>query len=507
MRFNTLTLAGALLLSSAASGSAETIRDRIERVQNSLVPMIVIQGRPEGPFSVQERMHFYKTPGLSVAVIDNGEIAWTRCYGSLESDGSDPVTADTRFQAASISKPVAAMVALRMVEQGKLQLDEDVNVRLTTCKLPDSEFTQEKKVTLRWLLSHRAGLTDNAGFLAPLTSQAIPTLKDILETGKWTPSPVRVGFLPGSRFQYSGGGYCVMEQLLEDVSSKPFPLLARELVLEPCGMSNSSFEQNATAERAAMATGHLTNGKPLRQRWNRYAATSAAGLWTTPADLARFVVELQQAKAGRSKLLSASAATELLSIQGATDERDSQRISLMEAYPSHWRLARGLGVGLIGWPPVRFFHGGSNPGYQSELHGYIEGGKGAVVMTNADQGWRVGREILNSIAKEYSWPDYLYPQEHKTLATLSNEQRAGLVGTYEIQSSAQKKRFVTVKDKDAHLFLAMADYSEDVELYAESETKCFTLACPISLTLRMDTSGIVAELVSDEGWRAKRTLK
>jgi len=449
-------------------------------------------------------MLFYKTPGVSVAVIDNGAIAWTRSYRSQEAGGSELVTVETLFQAASISKPVAALVALRLVGQGKLELDEDVYVRLVSWKIPDNEFTKEKKVTLRRLLSHRAGLTDNAGFAAP-PSQAMPTLKDVLETGQWTPAPIRVGFEPGSRFQYSGGGYCLMEQLLEDVAGKPFPLLARELVLEPCGMVHSSFEQPSTPRRAA-AVGHLANGKPLPQGWNVYPATSAAGLWTTPADLARFVIELQQAKAGRSnKLISPATAAEILSVQGAMDERDSQRMVQIESFPNDWRLARGLGVGLIGWPPIRFYHTGMNPGYQSELHGYIDGGKGAVIMTNADQGWRLAREITNAIAKEYEWPEYDYPQERKTLAVFSPEQRADLRGTYEVASQGQKKHFVTIHEKDGRLLLAIADYLDSVELYPESETKCFTLEFPMVLTFRRDAKGLISELLSDQGWRASRS--
>src|SRR5262245_27548512 len=262
MEHNRTVVLGILLTCAAVAGGADTVQDRIGRVENGLVPTTIIDGRDAGPFSVKERMLFYKTPGLTVAVIDNGAIAWTRSYGSLEAGGSEPVTANTRFQAASISKSLAAVVALRLIEQGKLELDEDVNVRLVSWKIPENEFTKEKKVTLRWLLSHRAGLTDNAGFIGTSQSQAMPALKDLLETGKWTPRPIRVGFEPGSRFQYSGGGYCLMEQLLEDVGGKPFPVLARELVLEPCGMNDSSFEQPSTPQRAAVAIGHLANGRP-----------------------------------------------------------------------------------------------------------------------------------------------------------------------------------------------------------------------------------------------------
>ena len=126
-------------------------------------------------------------------------------------------------------------------------------------------------------------------------------------------------------------------------------------------------------------------------------------------------------------------------------------------------------------------------------------------MTNADQGWRLAREIINAIAKEYEWPEYDYPQERKALAVLSPEQRARLTGTYEVPSQGKKKHFVTVNEKDGRLFLAISDYLDSVELYAESETTCFTLEFPITLTFRKNAKGVISELLSDQGWRATRS--
>src|SRR6185436_11601315 len=168
--------------------------------------------------------------------------------------------------------------------------------------------------------------------------------------------------------RYSGGGYCLMEQLIEDVAGKPFPVLARELVLDPCGMTNSTFEQPLSPERASTAAaGHLANGKPQPQKWNTYPATSAAGLWTTPTDLARFAIEIQNSSGGRaSGILSKALAAEMLTTQGPPDDRESKLMARKESFPDKWQLARGLGVGLIGRPPIRFYHTGSNPGYQCE---------------------------------------------------------------------------------------------------------------------------------------------
>ncbi len=394
-----------ILLQLAGSGiAAEPVSARVKRVETGLRPAVVLEEATADQLHLTDRMKFYKVPGVSVAVIDNGAIAWARGYGVREAGTENPVTIDTRFQAASISKLVAAVVALRLVEQGALELDEDVNRKLRSWKLPQNELTKEKKVSLRLLLSHRAGLTDYAGFRDAAPDQPRPTLREILETGKWTPAPIRVGIAPGSRFAYSGGGYCLMEQLLEDVSGKPFPTLAHELVLKPLEMDGSTFEQDLPPESTErIAVGHQMNGKKLPQNWNLYPATSAAGLWTTPSDLARFAIELQKVKTGsKPSILSSAMINEMLSIQGPEDDRDSKIIAVKEAIAEQPPPSWGLGVGLIGRPPTRFFHTGSNPGYQCELQAYLNGGQGAVIMTNGDQGWRLAREILWAIAARIS---------------------------------------------------------------------------------------------------------
>jgi len=166
------------LLHLVGSGiAAEPVSVRIERIETGLHPVIVLEEVPAGPLHLAHRLKFYKVPGVSVAVLDNGAIAWTRGYGVREVGTEKSVTTNTLFQVASISKPVAAVVALRLVEQGAL--DEDVNRKLRSWKLPENEFTADKKVSLRWLLSHRAGLTDYAGFRDVAPNQALPTLREI----------------------------------------------------------------------------------------------------------------------------------------------------------------------------------------------------------------------------------------------------------------------------------------------------------------------------------------
>ncbi len=498
-----------ILLHLVGSGiAAEPVSVRQKRIESGLPPAIVLEESASEQLHLIDRMKFYKVPGVSVAVIDNGAIAWARGYGVRETGTEEPVTTNTLFQAASISKSVAAVVALRLVEQGSLELDEDVNRKLRSWKLPENEFTADEKVSLRLLLSHRAGLADYAGFRGAAPNQPLPTLREILETGKWTPAPIRVGFEPGSRFAYSGGGYCLIEQLLEDVSGKPFPMLAHELVLKPLKMDDSSFDQDLSPERSLQAAvGHQWNGNRLPRNWNLYPATSAAGLWTTPSDLARFAIELQKSKAGaRRSILSPATMTEMLSTQGRDDDRDSKVIALKEGIAEQPPASWGLGVGLIGKPPTRFFHGGSNPGYQCEMQAYLHGGQGAVIMTNGDQGWRLARELLWAIGREYDWPEYAYHPEIKKVASLSQAELEQFVGRYQISSSRPSQRTLNITLDDDRLSAQILGDPQKMNLYPQSSDACFTIEDAMTLRFVKDETGTFIEVVSDLGWRAKRKL-
>jgi CubicO group peptidase (beta-lactamase class C family) len=372
--------------SSGFSGAAqETIESRIRRVESSLVPA---GANPENsPATLPDRMVHYKVPGVSIAVINGGRIEWAKAYGVSEAGKTVPVTPRTLFQAASISKPVGAMGALRLVQEGVLQLDEDVNQKLILWTIPESEFTHSNKVTLRRILSHSAGLTVH-GFPGYADGARIPSLIEVLNGIRpANTSPIRVDIEPGTKWRYSGGGFCVMQQLITDVTGKQFPQFMRDTVLSRLGMLDSTYEQPLPANlRERAATGHRKEGTIVEGKWHIYPEMAAAGLWTTPSDLARFVIELQQARAGNShKVLSPDMATEML-----TPQFDRS----------------GLGIVIEGSGPSAFFrHGGSNEGFCCALIGTLETGQGVVVMTSSDTGNELIPEIIRSIAREYQWPE------------------------------------------------------------------------------------------------------
>ena len=214
--------------------------------------------------------------------------------------GATAVTANTLFQAGSISKPVSALGAPRLVQEGKLTLDEDVNTKLITWKVPENELTKDKKVTLRGLLSHTAGLTVH-GFPGYATDEPCPTVVQVLDGAKPANALHSSGHISRQPVAYSGGGYTIMQQLVIDVTGKPFPHFMHEAVLKPLGMNESTFEQPLPEDRAKLtATGHTMDRKPVKGRWHIYPEMAAAGLWTTPSDLVRFAIGVEEAVRGRS---------------------------------------------------------------------------------------------------------------------------------------------------------------------------------------------------------------
>jgi CubicO group peptidase (beta-lactamase class C family) len=361
--------------------------DRISRVENGLLPATIIKGQ-DASMKLAERMAFHKVPGVSIAVINEGKLEWAKGYGVLETKGANAVTTETLFQAASISKPVTAMASLALVEQGKLSLDENVNSKLTSWRVPDNEFTKSEKVTVRRILSHSAGLTVH-GFPGYGTNESVPTLKQILD-GQKPPAntdPIRVDILPGKQLRYSGGGYTVLQQLMIDVTGNPFPDLLQELVLGKIGMTHSTFAQRLPRElEGVAATGHRPDGEAVKGRWHTYPEMAAAGLWTTPSDLALFAIELMESAQGKSsKVLSQKVARQMV-----TKESGSYGL--------------GVSVGDV-QGTKKFGHGGSNEGFTCILVAYVESGQGAIVMTNSDNGPPLFNEILRAISQEYNWKD------------------------------------------------------------------------------------------------------
>ena len=350
-------------------------------VESALLPSFTIRGEPVSRRTLAARMAELGVPGVSIAVLVDGEVVWARGYGLAEVDSGRPVTKNTLFQAASISKPVAGLAALQLVEEGRVGLDTDVNEYLTSWKVPTSGFLQETSVTLRGLLTHRAGLSVS-GFPGYGPEETVPDTVGVLE-GRGNTDPVRVIRMPGERWQYSGGGYTVMQQLVAELRDAPFDEVMRRRVLDPIGMERSTYEQPLPRDgQDDIAVGYRSDGTPVPGGWHTYPEQAAAGLWTTPGELARYAREVQRARRGESgRVLCSGLVREMLT----PDEDD-------------W----GLGP-AISEDGERFRHGGSNRGFRSTFSASIAGGEGVFVMTNSDAGSPLAAEIAITVADAYGW--------------------------------------------------------------------------------------------------------
>jgi CubicO group peptidase (beta-lactamase class C family) len=442
---------------------------RISRIEDGLLPAAIIQGQSPPRMRLTDRMKHYDVPGVSIAVFDNGQILWARGYGLADISANEPVTPQTLFQAASISKSVTAFAALQLVQQGKLNLDEDVNRKLVSWKVPDNEFTRNEKVTLRRLLSHTAGLNvaSVGGYLA---SEPLPTTVQILDGQKPANNEaVRVDRTPGKEFRYSGGGYVIVQLLLMDVTHKTFPELMHALVFEPLGMTRSTFEVPLRKSLWPEAAKPYTSKGTLAERgWPLgYPAMAPAGLWTTPSDLSRFAMEVQKAYAGHSKLLSFALAYEMLAYQSS------------EIY--------GLGVALAQrGHPKRFWHSGANGSYKCHFETFAETGQGLVIMTNGDGGLRLVGEIQRAVAQEYSWPDG-HPREH-AVVKLDTASLHTFTGVYLFSGLFKFK----VTEKSGKLYVQYSVFGDEpLELLPESETRFFTTAAPFVIEFQKEADGSV----------------
>jgi CubicO group peptidase (beta-lactamase class C family) len=338
-------------------------------------------------YTLRQVMERFRVPGVSVAVMKDFEIHWAKGYGVADVEAGAPVEINTLFQAASISKPVAAIAVVRAVQDGRFALDDDVNTILKSWKVPESEFTRGRPVTPRALLSHTSGLGDGFGFPGYHPSAPRPTVVEILNGSK----PSNVGAVlmerpPFTAFKYSGGGVTVMQLAMMDTFREPYPDLLERLVLGPIGMRDSAYEQPLSSERDKHAArAHSGGGRAMDTKWHVYPELAAAGLWTTPTDLAKFAIEIQKTALGRSsKVLTQASVREMLSPVGVGD------------------YAVGLAVTKMGqgW---YFGHGGSNWGFQCDLIAHRLKGYGVAIMTNSDSGRPVIDEIRSRVTAAYGW--------------------------------------------------------------------------------------------------------
>lgn len=383
-----------------AAQPPKKLGERIAAVERSLMPYVPVAGL--SGWKLEDRMRYHKVPGLSIAVIHKYKVDWVKSYGLADTTSRKRVTPETIFSAGSISKLVTAMAALKLVEQQKLSLDAPINTYLKSWKLGENDLTRKTPVTLRMLLSHRAGTSQSAYFGFTPDRNPLPSVPDILAGKPGTESrPVVVNSEPNKEFRYSGGGYLVAQMAMMDASGKDFATLTNHLLFKPLGLQNTTFAQPLPPQLATKASWAYSSNGWFKGMPYVYPQQSAAGLHTTAGDLARIIIDIQNSYRGAGGILSQASAQEMMKplavvSEGFMNEQIGLGAFLLQSAVSTNERGR------------YFEHTGSNAGFTAYAIGSIEGGNGAVILLNDNNGANeLGKEIRRAVAQVYGWTDFL----------------------------------------------------------------------------------------------------
>ena len=431
-------------------------------------------------FSLSERMAYYLVPGVSIAVVDEGGLVWAQAFGVRKAGTDEPLTPETMMQAASVSKVVAALGAMRLVQDGTLSLDDDVNQSLKSWKVPSSPLAHEERVTLRRILSHTSGVGVH-GFDGYARGSAMPSIRDILDgRSPATNEPVRIERTPGSTFGYSGGGYAILQQLIEDRLGESEAAYLDRVVLEPLGMSRSVFEVPLSPDRlAGAAWAHDGMGQPIEGQFHEYPTTGASGLWTTPSDLARLIIEVQNVMAGApGKIVSNEAMSQMLTVVSPP---------------------LGLGFWLEGEGSARrFSHDGAGDGNLSRICAYVEGGKGYAVMLNGRSSPELLFEIERGIATAFGWPDRF--QVAVDEVQLSEDQLARVVGEYRLPVNPPASLHLEADGGRVRMWASDFGDKSKVGLIATSESTFVSRESTVTIMMKLSGAGPAqAMVIHNEG--------
>ena len=426
---------------------SKEVEAKIKKFENNLGLWVQIGNQQ---FTLADRMKSNHVNGVSIALIKDYKIEWAKGYGWADSSEQRPVTTSTLFQAGSISKSLNGVGILKLVQEGKLNLDSDINIFLKSWKFPNDSLSKGKKITIANLLSHTAGLTVH-GFDGYEKGDTIPTLLQTLNGEKPANNKaIRSMYEPSLRSEYSGGGTTISQLILQDVTGQPYDRYMWNNVLNAMGMTNSFYTQPPPANKEnLLATGYYNDGKEVKGRHHIYPEQAAAGLWTNPTDLAKYIIETQLSLHGKSnKVLS----------------RETTRLRLTPYIDS----SAALGVFIVKKGNEKYFnHDGSDEGFVAAYFGSMENGNGAVVMANTDNGSLL-YEVINSLAAVYNWKDFYTPKV-KNVVTVNNEILKSYVGNYKLY----RNTFNVTPEKEG--LVLRLDSKTKYKIYFTSDTDFFML--------------------------------
>ena len=487
MRMNPKTFCTAVLLAVASTAQSQnphypkSIEEKIHDVETHLAPAVQVKDSVNF-WTLAQRMNYYNVPGLTIAVIHNYKIEWARGYGVKDKTTMQPVTTKTLFQAGSVSKSLNAMGILKLAQEKKIDLYADINNYLASWKFPYDSVAKGKKITIAELLSHTAGLTIH-GFPGYGHNDSIPALPQILDGVRpANTAPVRSQFEPGLHYQYSGGGITISQLIVEDVTHQPYDVYMRDNVLRPLDMTMSSFAQPPLkTEEKYLATGYRKNGQEVDTKYHIYPEQAAAGLWTNPTDLGKYIIATQ------------------LSLEGKSNKVLSQKMTALRLTPYIDKYS-AFGVFIEKHDDEKYFgHDGSDAGFTTTYKGSFDSGNGVVVMVNSDNG-AILNEVVNSVASVYGWKDFYQPVV-RTAIRLPGSLLKKYEGSY---AAGNDTAIITAKADGIYLSL---NHQQSFHVFFSSDNNFFTRELPFDFQMESDDDGNVKDIYFKQGQqeiRAKR---
>ena len=444
-------------------------------IENNITNKVHVAGETSKTYSILQKMEEYNIPGVSIAIAKDGKLVYAKGFGIANSVSETKVTINTLFQAGSISKPLAALAALKLVEEGKIDLDTDVNNYLKTWKIPENEFTKDEKVTLRRILTHTAGITVH-GFPGYKPKDKFPSTIDVLK-GKGNTDAVTVNAIPGSSWRYSGGGYTVMQQIVKDVSGVELDEFMKINIFPALDMRESTFQQPIDESKSAIASGAYNGrGELYKGVWHNYPEIAAAGLWTTPSDLIKYCLHIQNIYNDK--------------IEGVLTKEVV--IEMLTPHKNNW----GLGPQLKNKGAFSLFeHGGKNAGFTNDMKAFVHKGDAIVVMTNGDNGMSLINEIIRSVSTFYDWNISNYV----TVKPISIEEKdlMKFVGKYSYKKNG-KTVYVKAKLKNDQIVL------KDYHLTPLSSLEFIDLENGTTIDFKLNEKGDVIHFLWNKKWKISK---
>lgn len=438
-----------LLTAQTNKKYSKEVEIKIQQVEQNLASWVEIENTPK--WNLQERMNYYKIKGISIAVIKDYKIDWARGYGWADLAENRPVTTSTLFQAASISKSLNGFGILKLAQDKKIDIYTDINNYLRSWQFPYDSLSNGKIITIANLLSHTGGI-NISGFDGYTKVDSLPTIIQILNGGKPSNSDaVKSIFEPNLKYKYSGGGITISQLIIEDVSGKSYAEFMERNILKPIGMRNSFYTNTSSKNKLRILATGYNGDKEVTMKYYIYPEKAAAGLWTNPMELAKFVVEVQKSLVNKSNKILSQKMTQLM----------------LTPYVDN---SSALGVFIEDKEGIKYFrHGGVNEGFTSLYFGSMENGNGAVVMCNSTDK-TILYEIINSIATIYKWKNYYKPIPKKVIK-IDSMVLSQYVGKY----ISNNREYKISQDKD-NLFLELL--GQKWQIYFTSKTDFFMYQAP-----------------------------